>query len=275
VDTALQQVLLIVGIAILAFACRTFVHPLVRKAGALAILAASYLAAFFIFDSHVAGLGAVLAWFFLPWIQLLTRVRSMRLPIDKKLRRKAPPSPDRFPLLDAFTQEVEAEGFEHVEDVGWEWEDMSQFFRILYNEKDKVQATICMNEQDSIAFAYVAITSRDHKGHGWRTWNYPFSYTMKISPEMHVNRVENATTFNELLHRHQAYLQNQHLQRDDLVQDQPEQIHGLMEVEVRQQIDYNLSNGLILLSDRNTFRYSWRGLFFLWTQFLKDMVKLS
>lgn len=258
-----------------AFACRTFLNPVVRKMGALAILAATYMAAYFLFKSHVAGVGAVLAWFFLPWIQLLTRVRSMRLPLEKKLRHKSPPNRDRFPLLEQFTNEIEQEGFEYVDDVGWEWEGMQQFFRILYNEDERVQATICMNEQDSIAFAYVAITSRDEKGESWRTWNYPFSYTMKMAPDLHVNRVENATTFTQLLHCHEDYLRERGLETDNLVVDEPASIHNLMEGEVRKQIEHNLNTGLITLSDRGTFRYSWRGLFYLWTQFIKDMVKLS
>jgi hypothetical protein len=47
-----------------------------------------------------------------------------------------------------------------------------------------------------------------------------------------------------------------------------------MEQEVRGQIDHNLSRGIIRESGAGMFRYSWRGLFFLWTQVLKDMVKL-
>ncbi len=45
--------------------------------------------------------------------------------------------------------------------------------------------------------------------------------------------------------------------------------------ELRLQIDHNLDQGLIRLSGNGTVKYSWRGLVFLWCQFLKDMVRLS
>ena len=55
----------------------------------------------------------------------------------------------------------------------------------------------------------------------------------------------------------------------------PDEIRPLMEKELRMQIDHNLDKGLIRLSGNGTFRYSWRGMFFMWYQFLKDMVRLS
>jgi len=48
-----------------------------------------------------------------------------------------------------------------------------------------------------------------------------------------------------------------------------------MEREMRDQVDHNLDRGLIKLSGNGTFRYSWRGLCYLWMQSVKDMVRLS
>jgi len=44
-----------------------------------------------------AGLGAALAWFFLPWLEILTRIRALRLPKEKALRPKEPAVPGSFP----------------------------------------------------------------------------------------------------------------------------------------------------------------------------------
>ncbi len=44
---------------------------------------------------------------------------------------------------------------------------------------------------------------------------------------------------------------------------------------MRDQVDHNLDRGLIKLSGNGTFRYSWRGLCYLWMQSVKDMVRLS
>lgn len=249
---------------------------MLHKLGSLLLLAASYLAAFFVFESHIAGVAAVLFWFFLPWIELLTRVRQMRLPMEKKLSRRSPPSRERFPELLDFTDEIEEAGFEHVADTGWDWGDMAQFFRVFYHEEAKTQVALCLNEQEGISLAYIAITSRDTENRILRTWTFPFSGPMRPAPGVVLNQVSATETFNELLGHHQSFLKEKGTDATELVSDDPETIEDLMEVEVRNQIRHNLKRGIIVESvEEGTFRYSWRGLFFLWTQILKDMVKLS
>ncbi len=249
---------------------------MLHKLGSLLLLAASYLAAFFVFESHVAGVAAVLFWFFLPWIELLTRVRQMRLPMEKKLSRRSPPSRERFPELLDFTTEIEEAGFEHVADTGWDWGDMAQFFRVFYHDELKTQVALCLNEQEGIALAYIAVTSRDSENKTFRTWTFPFSGPMRPAPGVILNQITATETFKDLLNQHLAFLKEKGIAPSELVSDDPETIEDLMEVEVRNQIRHNLKRGIIVESiEEGTFRYSWRGLFFLWTQILKDMVKLS
>lgn len=277
VETAFQKTLLVFGVIIFAFACRSFAHPVIRKLSLVAVLAASYLTAFFLFDSHIAGLAALLIWFFLPWIELLTRIRKLRLPIEKKMEHKMPPSPAQFPDLNDFTREIEDNGFEYVDDAGWEWESLEQFYRIFYKAEDKTQVSICMSRQGQIAFAYVSITCRDREGRSFRTWNYPFAYAMRLPPEMIVNRINDVHSFEEMLMRHEDFLLANGIGPEHLVSydPEPEAAHGQIEAEVQRQLDHNFNNGIIARADEKTFRYSWRGLFYLWGQFLKDMVKLS
>ena len=47
-----------------------------------------------------------------------------------------------------------------------------------------------------------------------------------------------------------------------------------IENEMRTQIDYNLEHGIIAPTGDGHFRYSVRGLLFLWKQFAKDMIRL-
>ncbi len=275
-ETILQKSIFVVGIFVLAIACRSFAHPFLHKLGSLLLLAASYLAAYFIFDSHIAGITAVILWFFLPWIELLTRVRQMRLPLNKELSRRAPPSRDRFPELLDVTAEIEEAGFEYVMDTGWDWEELHQFFRVFYSAEAKCQVALCLNEQDGMALAYLAISSRDKNEQIWRTWTFPFSGPMRQAPGVHLNQVPSMEVFPKLLELHQAFLKENSIQLSDLVDEDPETIENLMENEVQSQIRHNLSRGIIVeSSEEGKFRYSWRGLFFLWTQILKDMVKLS
>ncbi len=273
----MNSLLLVLGVIVLSLALRSFAHPIVRKAGALAILVASYLVGYFLTGSHVAGVSGVLMWFLLPWIELLTRIRRLRLPRRKSLSHQAPPNARRFPHLPEFTDEVEAEGFEYVEDAGWKWDELQQFFRIFYDAGRKTQAAICLNEQQGLAFVFVSLTSRAADGTTYRTWNFPFSYTLKMAPDIRVNRVPNATSFTELLAEHRDFLQRQSVGPDDLVDENPETLPSRMEVETQVQISHNLDRGLIepVSEDPEKVRYSWRGLFFLYGQLVKDMVKLS
>jgi hypothetical protein len=272
----MSEFLIVAGVVLFAFACKTFSHVVFRKLGNVAILVATFLAGFYLSGGSVVwGCVAILGWFFLPWLEILTRVRKLRLPLDKKLRYRFPPSQEQFPLLDDFTDEVKEEGFVFVDDAGFDWDDMKQFVRFFKHSEKNYQAAIYLNEQAHIAYAYISISSRTKRGDTWTTWNYPFSYTMKFSPDLHVNRVVNAHSFMELLDRHEMFLLRNAITEEQLTEVDPEKIPAITEKELRNQVDHNLDKGLITLSGKGTFRYSWRGMIFLWFQFVKDMVKMS
>jgi hypothetical protein len=48
-----------------------------------------------------------------------------------------------------------------------------------------------------------------------------------------------------------------------------------VESDMRQQIEFNLQAGIITPAEHQKFRYSFRGLCYLWRQFIKDMIRLS
>jgi len=89
--------------------------------------------------------------------------------------------------------------------------------------------------------------------------------------EMH--RVPDAASFGELLTEHELFLQDRSLQIDDLLASTPEQLEAQLSRETQVQIQHNLKEGVISMEGTDKFRYSWRGLFFLYGQFVKDMVK--
>ena len=271
----LFEILTVVGLLVAAFALKSFSIPMVRKSGAILILGASYLAGYYLTDSHVGGVAGVLIWFALPLIPLLTSVRKMRLPVEKSLEKCPPPRASQFPMLNEFTDEIEAVDFEYVADKGWEWENNKQYFRIFYNEEMKQQAVICLNEQEEMAFAFVSIVCRTKYGQTYRTWNYPFSYTMKTAPGVMMNAAPKVESFEVLLNSHREFLEKQGVNPDEIIIEDEKSFQQAMEEEIRLQVRHNLDSGLIALADEGTFRYSWRGLFFLWGQFVKDMVKLS
>jgi len=62
---------------------------------------------------------------------------------------------------------------------------------------------------------------------------------------------------------------------DDLRMPDPDLLEENIEREMREQVQRNLDEGIIRLTGDGHFRYSKRGLVFLWGQFVKDMVRLS
>jgi hypothetical protein len=281
-----QEVLIIAATIVASIGLRSFAHPLVRKLGAVGMLVATYLTAYFLTRSHVVGAVAASLWFFLPLLEIFTRIRKLRMPLEKRLQHRPPPSSQDFPQLHDFTADIEKEGFEYVDDLGWEWDGVDQFFRVFYHPEERTQAAICLNRQQHVIFAYISLTSRTTDGRVYRTWNFPFSYTMKIAPEVSTNRAAHVDSFLRLLEEHRSYLQTLKVESADQVKidldaDSAAEHGGAlieeqMEADTRRQIEHNLASGLIAKSDDDsTFRYSWRGLFFLWAQFVKDMVKLS
>src|SRR5438477_1876531 len=114
---------LTLGVAVLSVALRSYQTSLAQKLGALGILIASFLAVYFITGNAGWGVAGAATWLFLPWMEILTRIRTLPLPKDKRLGPKSPPSTNPFPELDALSREIEKEGFAHVNEAGWEGED--------------------------------------------------------------------------------------------------------------------------------------------------------
>ncbi len=270
-----QHVMLILGVVALGLALRTCGHLLLQKLGALCIIAASFLAGYLL--THSIAVGAVCAgsWLLLPWLEILTRIRKLRLPAEKNLRHRAPPSSEMFPALSELTDEVEQEGFEYVEDAGWDWEDYQQFFRLFYNGKDRAQAALCLIEQDEIAFYYVSISSRGKDGRIWTTWNYPFSYSLKLVPQLKVNRARADDTILQMAESHHGFLRRHGVATDTLEELDAEAIQRDIQQDMRAQITHNIASGVLKRMPEGKVSYSWRGLFFLWCQFLRDLVRLS
>ncbi len=265
---------LTLGVAVLSVALRSYQAAWAQKVGALGILTATFLGVFFVTDSWLLGLLAALSWLFLPWLEILTRIRALRLPKEKALRPKSPPAHEVFPTLDEISQEIENEGFRHVSDSGWDWEDYRQFFRLYYREEDRAQATICLNEQHDLSFYYLRISSRARDGQVWTTWNYPLSYGLKLTPQYRINRQKPDQSFWQLYQSHKEFLRKNQVQVEAIEALDNDRIQAEMENDLRAQIAHNLDEGVLTQTPAGEVKYSWRGMVYLWCQFLLDLVRL-
>jgi hypothetical protein len=271
----MRETLIIIGLLVLAVGLRSARMNLMRKLGALTMLVASYCLFYFITGSLYGGLIGVVLWFFLPWIELLTRIRRMKLPLDNRLCHRELPNPSFFPNAIEATSAMEEAGFEHVSDCGWEWAGMQQFFRLYWHPEEKAVAAVCLCEQSDVAFAFVSVTSHDASGGIWRTTNFPFAPTLRCPPNVRWNHVPcERSCFHQILSDHRKYLARQRLPAANLRMPDPEEIEDSIEREMRNQVEHNLRSGIIQLTGDGHFRYSTRGLFFLWGQFIKDMIRL-
>lgn len=267
--------LLVLGVAALSMALRSFNHVIPQKLGALGIFATSFLVGYFISGYWLIGIFCAVSWLLLPWLEILTRIRKLRLPLEKNLRHKTPPASEAFPALSDITGEIEEECFEHIEDAGWDWDDYQQFFRLFYKHADRSQAAICLVEQSDMSFYYLSISSRAKDGKIWTTWNYPFSYSLKLAPALRINRLRSDQTFLQIYESHVEFLSKHRIAPDDLDELNPDQIQLEIQKDLRAQIAHNLANGVLTRTEEGQIRYSWRGLFFIWFQFLRDIVRLS
>jgi len=270
----MRETLIVVGLIVLTVALRSGRMAIMRKLGALTFLAASFWMLYFLTGSIVAGWCGAAVWLFLPWIELLTRIRRMRLPVENRLTQRPIPNPSFFPNAREAAVAMEEAGFEHVSDCGWEWDGMRQYFQLFWHPEERAVSAVCLCEQSDVAFAFITVTSHDRDGKIWRTTNFPFAPTLRCPPNVRWNHVPcGRNCFHEILGNHRDYLTQLKIPASQLRIPDPEEIEQSIEAEMRGQVAHNLATGVIRLTGDGHFQYSKRGLLFLWGQFLKDMVR--
>jgi hypothetical protein len=177
--------------------------------------------------------------------------------------------------LNEITEEIEGEKFEHISDSGWDWEDYAQFFRLFYKTAERTQSAICLIDQRDVAFFYLSVSSRAKDGTIWTTWNYPFSYSLKLVPQWRVNRLRGDQTFLQIYESHRHFLTENSVRLEDLEELDADQIQNEIQKDLRAQINHNIAAGVLTRNAAGEIRYSWRGMIFIWFQFLRDLVRLS
>lgn len=269
------EMLLLGGLVILSFALFTCQWFWLRKLGVVTLLGSSALLGWFLSGSIIVAIGAAALWLLLPWIEILTRIRHIRIPVERQLRPKNPPDIEMEPSLEELTREFENAHFESVDDVGWQWENFQQFFRLLSHPRERCHALLSIAEQGQVAFFYMGVTSRTKDGRLWTTWTYPFSNGLKRMPRLRVQRLAGHVSVSELMMKHREFLERNGVETDDLVEPPADALPEAMQTELQDQIRHNLKAGLLVESDDGNIRYTWRGLCFVWWQAVCDLVRLS
>lgn len=273
----MYEFLTIIGILLVAMALRSCRRRIFRKVGALIYLLSSGLVTYFLTDGNIPlSIASVFIWFFLPWLELLSRVRKMRLPIENRLSEQRRPHLEQFPEADHTIDELESLEYEHSSDYGWEWGKSAQHYSFFWHPEERAVVAVCLCKQSNIAFSYITISSRDSEGNIYRTSNFPFSATLKNTPNVAWNQIAcRQCSLESSLSSHQKFIQKKGTSSDSLMMPDPDILSEEVEADMRAQIKYNLDSGIIRPVDGGEFCYSFRGLCFLWGQFIKDMIRLS
>jgi hypothetical protein len=265
--------MLFIGLVVLTMACLSYGQLWVRRVGLICVGLTTFAAGFLPTANLWVGLSFVSGWLFLPWVEILLRVRKLRLPLRKELRHVPPPTRDAFPELNELSDDVEAAGFEHVADLGWEMEGYRQFFRLFAHEGRREEAAITYVEQKHLGFHFVSVTSRQAEGAVFTTWNCPVSSSLKTPPSVRLHRASGEMDFVGVQADHDKFLERSGLVRSALSPVDPEKVRGAVERDMETQMQHNISEGLLRPAEQGHGRYSWRGMFYLWFQLLRDIFR--
>lgn len=272
----MREFILTAGIFILGFALRSFGPAILRKSGVLVILGGSFLGAYFLGGQSIAaGVLAVLIWFLLPWIEILGRGRRLRLPLRREIAGCPEPARSEFPHLGQITREIEQAGFQQLDDLGWQFDSFSQFMRPFVSPDGRTSVALSLSRHGENSFVHVALTTRAGGGRVFRTTNLPFSESMALPPQVILARNADASSFADLMVTHSNLLARDNVDLSACDKVVPAELPAQIEADALNQIDHNLRRGLIAPADATTFRYSWRGCFFLWWRFIADFVRLA
>jgi len=271
----MNELMLFVGLVVLTAACLSYAHPILRRLGIFSLGVTSFAAGYLPTRNVWIGLAAASVLVLLPWLEILLRVRKLRLPLRKELHQTAPPSREMFPALNELSDEIESAGFEHVADLGWDMEGYRQFLRLFAHPEKREEASITYVEQNQLGFHFASVTSRGADGAVFTTWNCPVSSSLKTPPTVHLHRVGADADFLALVTGHEEFLRERGLERAALQPVDPDTVRAAVECDMETQMQHNLREGLLQPADEGHGRYSWRGMLYLWCQFLRDIFRFS
>ncbi len=272
----MKETLIVVGVVVAGMAFRATRIKWLRKAGVLAYITATGVLGYFLTGFWWLGVLFALAWFFFPWVELLFSVRKMRLPLENKLSRQSLPCENHFPGASSIRAKFLESGYEHISDCGWDWAQSHEHYSFFWHKDKKHLVAICHRIQSCVTFCYLNITSTTSDGTLWRTTNFPFSSALPPSPTTQFNHLTEGCVScpDHVLFAHESFLYDKGIDLDTLSDRDMANVERVFEHEAREQIDHNLQRGLICLTGDGHFRYSFKGLNYLWLQILKDMYRL-
>lgn len=271
----MSELLLFLGLAVLTAAFLNFRQIWLRRLGVWMVGVTSFAAGYLPTGKIWVGLAVASLWLFVPWIEILLRVRHLRLPLRRKLRQFPPPSREVFPTLEEDSERIEASGFEHVADMGWEMDEYRQFLRLYARPSGREEAVITCVQQSEVGFDFISITSRGNDGTVYTTWNCQLAASLQMPPTLHLQRLGEDVPFEKLFSAHGAFVREHGLTEELLAPVDLDAVRVAVERDMEVQMQHNLSVGVLRPLDESHGVYSWKGMLFLWVRVLREIFRLT
>jgi len=97
---------------------------------------------------------------------------------------------------------------------------------------------------------------------------------LKLTPLFRINRQRADRSFWQLYQSHREFLRRNGVDPAQIDPLDEERIESEMEKDLRDQIAHNIHKGVLKQTATGDVKYSWRGMIYLWCQFLVDLVRL-
>jgi hypothetical protein len=97
---------------------------------------------------------------------------------------------------------------------------------------------------------------------------------LKLTPLFRINRQRPDRPFWQLYQSHREVLSRNGIDPTELDALDEDQIQAEIEKDLRDQIEHNIYKGVLKQTATGDVKYSWRGMIYLWCQFLVDLVRL-
>ncbi len=267
---------LIAGCWVLVWALRSYDHKWLRRLGLVLFLFSCYFTIYLLTGSHAAGGVAALLWLLLPIAEIFGRLRSRAFPTTREWINGGAPGSQRFPHLDTWSEELEQNGYDWVQDLHFDWEETSQFIRIYHRRGESTEAAICFQEQYGMGIGYLNFTTYlsedDRPPYAYRTTNLPLSGGLAPAIGFRIQQHADADSARVLAKRHQDHLAFEMLEEAEALPLTEEGIPDLLQEEWEAQLMTNREAGFIKLhaQKEDHFVFTLKGCLRLYAKSLRD-----
>ena len=271
----MREALIIIALLSVAIGFRLSKTRLTKKMGAFLFLFTTYVLVFYLTNSVILAFLSSFIWFLLPLVEIHCKRSNKAYPLTPKNIPQLPVANESFfPNASLFRSQLEEQGFDEVNSHSWQWLETLQHHRFFWNPEKYTIASICLCELDKVAFTYVIFHSELSDGTIMRTTNYPFTCPLLHEPDEHWKHVPcEEKAVKAILTTHEEFVSQHNSTPCALQIPDPEIVGETWITQFQRRAEHNCNKGLISINN-STFSFTKKGLLYIWSQAIKDLIRL-